>query len=152
MNKRELDFRKDLIERMGGRWYAAIHVENHLNPGVPDMSYVMVAPGHETGWLELKAAPARSHIDSQLVFKVESSQHQWMIKYARRVPCHFLIKICGSANRYYLVSGTRHNELAGEVSERDLISHATSVFDDSNLIYGLTESLQSLTKRDRNGY
>lgn len=147
MNQRELAFRKDLIARMGGRWYAAIHVENHLNPGVPDLSYVMVAPGHETGWLELKvnaSAAARKTV----TFKVEPSQHQWMIKYAHRVPTHFLIK---SARQYYLVAGVKHPQLAEVVTEADLIRIAAAVFDEDNLVQGLTTTLSGLTRRDRNG-
>jgi len=147
MNQRELAFRKDLIARMGGRWYAAIHVENHLNPGVPDLSYVMVAPGHETGWLELKAT-TRAIKHKNLQLKVEPSQHQWMIKYAHRVPTHFLIKV---SDHYYLVSGTKHTHLADAVTEADLIRIAAAVFDEDNLVQGLTTTLSGLTRRDRNG-
>lgn len=147
MNKRELDYRKWLNASMGGRWHAAIHVENHLNPGVPDMSYVMVAPGHETGWLELKAA-GRMPSGKPLHFKVEPSQHQWMIKYAHRVPTHFLVKV---ATMHYLVDGQMHSKMSGPITEDDLNRLAISVFTDDNLVSGLTTTLSGLTRRDRNG-
>lgn len=147
MNKRELDFRKDLIARMGGRWAVAIHVENHLNPGVPDLSYVMVAPGHETGWLELKATyrPVKT---KTVAFKVEPSQHQWMIKYAHRVPTHILAKVGDS---YYLIDGRSHAQLVEQVTEDDLKRVSVAIFDEDTLVKGLTTTLSGLTRRDRNG-
>lgn len=147
MSKRELAFRKDLIARMGGRWVVAIHVENYLNPGVPDLSYVMVALGHETGWLELKATtkPARG---KSVAFKIEPSQHMWMAKYAHRVPTHILAKV---GDLYYLVDGGRHARLAGSVSEDDLIRECLAVLSDDTLVQELTTILSRLTQRDRNG-
>ena len=137
-------FRRDLIERMNGRWLVAIHRENNYNPGVPDLSFVMVAPGHETGWLELKISSLRSR--KPLLFKVEPSQHQWMTRYAHRVPTYFLIKV---GSRYFLVDGRFHNALAGDVMIEDLARVSTMEFTDSNLVTGLTDTLSKLTRRNR---
>jgi len=90
MNKLELEFRRELVEKMGGTWTPTIHVENRLNPGVPDMSYVMTHLGCETGWLELKAYRLAS--DKRVSIKVERGQHEWMAAHAYRVPAHFLIQ------------------------------------------------------------
>lgn len=147
MNKRELEFRKSLIREMGGRWLVAIHVENHLNPGVPDLSYVMVAPGHETGWLELKAT-YHSAKGKPLQFAVEPSQHAWMMRYAHRVPTHFLIKV-GPA--YHLIDGIKHNALVAPITEEDLMRLAIASFTDNTLVSGLSAQLQGLTRRDKNG-
>lgn len=147
MNLRELEFRKRLIHDMGGHWTVTIHVENHLNPGVPDLSYVMAAPGHETGWLELKVAPQPAK-RNPLRFKVESSQHTWMIRHAHRVPSHFLIKV---GTTCYLVGGTKHNELAKSLVEDDLLRIAVVVFSDDQIVNGLSPQLQRSTRRDRNG-
>ena len=147
MNKLELRFRKDLITRMGGRWLAAIHVENHLNPGVPDLSYVMVAPGHETGWLELKASMRPAKVKT-VSFKMEPSQHQWMIKYAHRVPTHILAKV---GDAYYLIDGRAHVQLAEPVSEDDLKRMCVAFFNEDTLVSGLTTTLSGFTRRDRNG-
>lgn len=145
MNTRELTFRKDLISRMGGRWVVSIHVENHLNPGIPDLSYVMVAPGHETGWLELKVSSRKN-----MSYSVESSQHQWMIKHADRVPAQFLIKVgYGADPEYYLVDGNKHNQLAAIKTEEELKRLAIAIFTDADLIPRLTCLLSVFTTRSR---
>jgi len=102
MNKAELEFRRELCERMAGKWTPTIHVENHLNPGVPDMSFVMSALNCETGWLELKVS------DGTRV-KVEPGQHAWMRAHAERIPAHFLIKV---DQMLFLVRGRSHHIFA----------------------------------------
>jgi len=124
MKKQELTFRQNLVKLMGGRWIPSIHVENRLNPGVPDLSYVMYGAGHETGWLELKATTR-----SAMKFEVEQSQHQWMFKHAHRVPAHFLIEVkAGPRSVYYLVSGTRHNELGEAKSEAEVQALSSAMY------------------------
>jgi hypothetical protein len=145
MNKRELAFRKSLIERMGGRWLVAIHVENHLNPGVPDLSYVMVADDHETGWLELKACVAPIRASTPLKIKIESSQFRWMSRYAHRVPSHFLIQV---GDKCFLIDGKYHAELSGEVTlwTLDVLAAATIV-EDHEFAPNLAKILSRLTRR-----
>lgn len=146
MTKRELEFRRRLIADMGGRWFASIHVENDLNPGIPDLSYVMAGPNHETGWLELKAMGR-----GKTKFKVESSQHQWMTRHAQRVPAHFLIEYGEEWDaNYYLVAGNMHHQLAATNGKEDairLVCH--SVFTVDTLITELSKVLSAVTKRDR---
>lgn len=148
MQKRELIYRKWLLNQVGGRWLAAIHVENHLCPGVPDLSYVIMGAGHETGWLELKIALGRK--GSQTIdLKVEPSQHHWMIRYARRVPTHFLIKF---RDEHFLIDGVHHNELAKSLVADDLRRVALESYTDDTLAHGLIKSLSAVTKKITHGY
>lgn len=147
MNKRELAYRKSLIEQMRGRWLVAIHVENHLNPGVPDLSYVMVADGHETGWLELKACakPARVSATTPLKFEIEPSQHRWMAHYTHRVPSHFLIQV-GDEN--YLVNGRHHTRMSETVTISLLGELADAVIiNDERFAHKLATALSRFTRR-----
>lgn len=64
------------------------HEDREITPGVPDLSYVMLGPGHETGWMELKAT---EDVGKPAKFKIEQSQHQWIQFHLGRVPIHFLI-------------------------------------------------------------
>ena len=148
MAQRELAYRRHLIAEVGGRWLVAIQVESHLCPGIPDLSYVIVSPGHETGWLELKVA-LKSKGSKNLLLKVEPSQHQWMIRYAHRVPTHFLIKL---GSDHFLIDGRFHQALAGPVTADDLRRTATAIFTDETLGKGLVDILSALTLRDRNGH
>ncbi len=149
MNKRELKYRQQLIAAMGGRWLAAIHVENHLNPGVPDLSYVMVGPGHETGWLELKAV-MRPADDKPLKFQIEPSQHAWMTRYAHRVPTHFLIKV---NECHYLIDGKLHSKLTEYAITEDGVKRLAMavVRDGDDFATNLSIILSGLTRRERNG-
>jgi len=148
MIQRELKFRRELIIRMGGRWLVAIHMENRLNPGVPDLSYVIVDQGHETGWLELKAA-ANVSPKRKVPIKIEPSQHQWMLKYAHRVPTHILIQV---GTKYYLIDGRKHNCLIDSVFEDDLKRNSLHMFEDDALVQELTAVLSDRTRRERNGF
>lgn len=149
MNGRELKYRKRLTATLGGRWLVAIHVENKLNPGVPDLSYVMVGPGHETGWLELKAV-AKTAEKKTLKFHIEPSQHAWMTRYAHRVPTHFLINV---NDRNYLVDGKLHSSLDNyAITEDDLRRLSTAMVEDGeDLANNLATILSGLTRRERHG-
>ena len=147
MNKLELEFRKRLCDKMAGRWLVAIHVENHLNPGVPDLSYVMLdqfKPIYETGWLELKAAEHRAVPK----FEVEPSQHNWMRRYAHRVPTHFLVLV---GTRCYLLDGKVHSLLVGSVTLEQLQEWAIVAFEEQELIQTLPIILKGLTQRGDDG-
>lgn len=113
MNKRELEFRKALIKAMRGTWIPTIHVENHLNPGVPDLSFVLHSPGVETGWLELKAMA----YSWPLRITVEPGQHSWMEAHAHKVPAYFLIEVSGDL---HLIHGRHHGRLSTPISPDDL--------------------------------
>ena len=96
---RELDLRHRLRDGMRGRWLLTWHEDGRVNPGVPDVSYVITDKvyniRHETGWLELKVA-------KEGTVQVEPAQHQWMRLHAGLVPAHFLIE---HNDRWFLVDG-----------------------------------------------
>jgi hypothetical protein len=143
MNARELEFRKKLIGRMGTRWLCAIHVESHLNPGVPDLSFVMNGTGFETGWLELKSVTsAKQHY----TIKVEPSQHRWMRKYAEFVPTYFLIE---ADTCLYLINGRHHDKLVPPVTVADLIAMSEWWVGDDNYAPTLAMILKYVTYRSR---
>lgn len=149
MNQRELAYRKSLIERMGGRWLSTIHVENRLNPGVPDLSYVMIGDGHETGWLELKtcAKPARVSARTPLKFDIEPSQHAWMTRHAHRVPTHFLI---GVGDEHFLIDGGHHAAMSAGATLELLARLALVIItENEHFARTLAMSLSNLTRRDR---
>ena len=148
MQKRELTYRKWLLNQMNGRWLVAIHVENHLCPGVPDLSYVIVGAGHETGWLELKVALGRAN-NHGIDLKIEPSQHHWMLRYACRVPTHFLINYRGE---HFLINGMHHRRLGQPLNIDDLRRVAFESYTDDTLSHDLTKNLSSLTMRIANGY
>lgn len=99
VSKPELAFRRKLLADMRPYWHATIHVENRLNPGVPDLSFLMHGNKCETGWLELKVAPG---------FSVEPGQHEWMARHAAAIPAFFLIQVGQYA---VLVPGIEHSKL-----------------------------------------
>jgi len=141
MNQRELTFRQDLLIGMKKFWSVAIHVENHLNPGIPDLSFVMNGDSCETGWLELKSvAPEVSHI----WLTIEPGQHNWMELHARRIPAFFLIEV-GCV--IYLVYGIRHPELTKPMEKHQL--RALSLWHGTDC-QQLARVLKDLTVRARN--
>ena len=141
MNQRELIFRRALLAEMGKFWSAAIHVENHLNPGIPDLSFVMNGDSCETGWLELKSVADVGHV----LLKIEPGQHNWMELHARRIPAFFLAEV---GHEMYLVHGIRHSDLMKPMEKHQLGT--------ISLWYGidhrqLARALKDLTMRERNG-
>jgi hypothetical protein len=136
MNKRELEFRRHLLDRMSGLWYPTIHVENHLSPGVPDLSFVLIAEGFETGWIELKSV-----VKSADVF-VEASQHRWFERHCKFIPTCFLIEVSSTV---YVVSGNRHTHLVS-LTDNKLVDHAICRFSRDDLAHKLRPVLVAMTK------
>lgn len=138
----ELKFRRKLFESMEPMWLATIHVESHLNPGVPDCSFVMRHGDCETGWLELKVSrsvdPVRVH--------VEPGQHRWMREHASRVPACFLI---ASPTSMYLVDGKYHDHLAIALAHDDLAHMAIWWGDVDDWRPHVVASLKHITDRSR---
>lgn len=136
MNKRELEFRRDLLDQMSGLWYPTIHVENHLSPGVPDMSFVLIAEGFETGWMELKSV-----VKAADVF-VEASQHRWFERHYRFIPTCFLVEV----NRtVFVIPGSRHAQLISLTDDK-LVAHSICRFSRDGLAHKLRPVLVSMTK------
>ena len=83
------------------------HEDGLVNPGVPDVSYVMNADKSETGWLELKAIEGADK-NGNYKFTLEPSQHRWIKDHYPRVPVHIL---CATDNVCWLVPGEHHGIL-----------------------------------------
>lgn len=145
MNKLELEFRKDLIRTMNGIWTPSIHVENHLNPGVPDLSYVMTGDGYETGWLELKVV---KNVQTPLGVHVEPSQHRWIEAHCARIPVDFLVAV---EHAVYLVPGKMHRHFLKPITHQDLRSIATVGFQIESMRLTLNTYLRQATFRGRYG-
>jgi len=144
MNKLELEFRQHLQKQMSGFWQLTLHENKLVNPGVPDLSFVMFGGECETGWLELKAIKAESHM---LKFKVESSQHSWMRLNAGMVPAYFLLSV---NSEVFMVPGTLHTMLANPVDRQDLIDVSTAHMHRDRIREFLPSVLSIATTRARN--
>lgn len=103
--KAELKWRRELAQEMKGLWRLTWHEDAHVTPGVPDISYVISAGSHETGWLELKAT---DETEKRIEFVVESSQHDWIARHCWLVPVHFLV---AGPEYWWLIHGRHHERL-----------------------------------------
>lgn len=139
MNALELKFRKEVTRVMSGLWQVTIHDESKLNPGVPDLSFVMNGDC-ETGWLELKQDESDS---IEYHFHVEPGQHRWMESRAPLVPAYFLLD-CGRI--VFLLNGIHHRVLAGPVGLLFLDKHGIG-FQREALRQNLFKHLTAITKR-----
>lgn len=136
MNKRELEFRRDLLDQMSGLWYPTVHVENHLSPGVPDLSFVLIAPGFETGWMELKSV-----VKAADVF-VEASQHRWFERHCKLIPTCFLVEV---ERVVFIIPGSRHTQLISATHDK-LVENSICRFSREGLAHKLRPVLVSMTK------
>jgi hypothetical protein len=143
VTKLELEFRQELAKLMKGAWALTIHVENRLNPGVPDLSYVMNAPGSETGWLELKAC----NDSKTLGIHVEPSQHRWFETHSAKIPAHLLIAVGDSR---YLLRASDHREFLHSVNEEKLSKMAVVSFHREDTCQVLAPALIQATQRGQN--
>lgn len=145
MNKAELQFRRNLCNQMTGKWLVTIHVESHLNPGVPDLSYVMAGDNHETGWLELKVI--KWNVQNTTRVQIEPGQHAWMRDHSRRIPAHFLIT---DEETCWVISGKHYASLGLlPLSKDELKALAASTFAIKELPLKLSLVLAAETRRDR---
>ncbi len=145
MSTPELEFRAELNAAMRGVWLMTWHEDREINPGVPDVSYVMHGGYYETGWLELKALrnlPA----NGQYKFKIEQSQHSWIEQHHKKVPVHFLLK---TPSRIWLFPGQHHHLLANPISLDALRSLSDAEMFPSNTRQVLYEYLRKFTDRRR---
>ena len=143
MNRLELEFRGVLIKEMSGIWVPTIHVENHLNPGVPDLSYVMNGGDFETGWLELKAV---KDTPPPYTFKLEPSQHRWIEAHHLRVPVHLLLS---TGQVVWLVPGKHHGMFVKPVGLEELRVNSICGFQREALRRILHDNLKVVTGRRR---
>lgn len=108
---------------MKRHWLLTWHEDKEITPGVPDASYVMLQPGHETGWLELKAGLPNSK--GTVTFQVEPSQHQWIQFHLGRIPIHFLVAV---DEQWFFIDGRHHSRLSQKATVADLEQIAIASF------------------------
>jgi hypothetical protein len=143
--KSELEFRKYLNKQMNGLWLMTWHEDGLVNPGVPDVSYVMNG-NCETGWLELKAIEGADK-NGNYKFTLEPSQHRWIDAHHDRVPVHIL---CATDAVCWLVPGDLHRELFKAQSHKQLSEFSVG-FQREQLRYILYDQLTLSTDRRRCG-
>ena len=141
----EMEFRKDIGQWMKGRWRMTWHEDREINPGVPDISYVMLPRDYETGWLELKAI--RQPKTDNYKFTVEPSQHEWISLHAGLVPVHFLMR---AGEHIWLVEGKHHLKLMAPHTLAELNQLGFHMFNEDKLIE-LPANLALATHRRRCG-
>jgi hypothetical protein len=116
MKHLELAFRQELKKVMNGLWLMTWHEDGLVNPGVPDVSYVMNPGMSETGWLELKAIEGADK-NGNYKFTLEPSQHRWINDHFSRVPVHIL---CATDTVCWLVPGLAHRLLINPLNHQQL--------------------------------
>lgn len=88
----EFELRHKLRDAMKGLWRLTWHEDRHINPGVPDISFVVLGHDCETGWLELKAT-SKLPPSGRLKFTVEPSQIEWIRDHNPLIPIRFLVRV-----------------------------------------------------------
>lgn len=142
--KSEFEFRHRVRDAMKGLWRLTWHEDRHINPGVPDISFVMLGGDCETGWLELKAL-SKLPPSGELQFKVEPSQIEWAKNHRALVPVLFLVCL---EYEWFLFTGA-WAEFLGDISYQRMYDGcaAHGILDD--LRSTLPPILIELTKRNR---
>lgn len=144
--KPELIFRGEVDRAMNGLWTMTWHEDREINPGVPDLSYVMNGSYYETGWIELKAIRYDPKA-TQHKFTLEPSQHTWISKHCTKIPVHLLLALGDNAT--FLVSGCHHKRLAGPIDLNTLEQISTAKFERSAMRSTLHDVLKCYTDRRR---
>jgi len=138
--------RHRLKNSMAGEWLLTWHENGGIQPGVPDLSYVLLSPGHETGWLELKATDDILGNKPKKLFKLESHQHQWIDAHWYLIPVHIL---CAVEDIWYLIPGVHHESIDEPLTAESLRSLSVIGFHYADCSQILTIALKSATRRDR---
>lgn len=141
----ELEFRQDLLQALRGFWIPTLHENVGVNPGCPDISYIMPGNECETGWLELKAI---NTLKESFTIKIEASQHQWMFERVGKVPIHFLIRV---NDEIYFVDAKWRQRLNESITHSAIRTIAFSHTSSIDLSARLPWDLRAVTLRSRNG-
>lgn len=144
MEHPETVLRRVVKKNMAGAWELTWHEDRLVSPGTPDISYVMMAPDCETGWLELKAIAGLT--SSPWRFKLEPSQPEWMNRHAHRIPVHFLVAVSETC---WLIDGKEWRMLQSQVGEIDLDLASIIKFQFADMRPILAPALINLTYRRR---
>lgn len=147
----EMVLRRCVAAHMAPYWVKTWHEDREVNPGVPDLSYVMKGDNnYETGWLELKAEPfvevPNARKAASVTFRVEPSQHQWIAAHHPLVPVHFL---CMLGTHCYLVPGAHHILISNKLTTDQLRALSIANFDKDDTSKILPGELRRLSRRDR---
>jgi len=143
----EGEFRDYLDRAMRGLWLMTWHEDREINPGVPDVSYVMNGLFHETGWLELKAIRYDEKKEEHK-FTLEPSQHAWFEAHCKKIPVHLLL--CLGDHFVFLVDSSFHKEFVRPLTIDKLRMISTATIPKSDLRFQLPDHLKRLTDRRRN--
>lgn len=141
----ELALRRDLNKAMSGYWVLDWHEDREINPGVPDISFVMRGGKCETGWIELKAI--RRPVSQLYSFKLEPSQPPWFREHHDVVPTFFYLRVEGVAD--FLVPGKYYNEVALPITDAHLREISVCVIDPKSITPDLPRELRKATDRTR---
>lgn len=128
---------------MREEWVMTWHENKLVNPGVPDLSFVMKGGGYETGWLELKSE-THDGICFPLEYTVEASQHNWIRRHCTLAPVYFLL---GSPHHFWVLDGQYHHLLAAPIPRDQLELYAEAQGHILELQPTLAVILRKLTDR-----
>lgn len=140
----ELRLRREMAAQMKGKWRLTWHEDRHVNPGVPDASYVMLKMGrHQTGWLELKAIWDPG--DKSFQFTLEPSQHRWIGDHLSLIPIQFLVAV---GDTVYLVDSRWHERLTESMNKNILATICVDQFHINSIGEFLPRCLSEATEID----
>jgi hypothetical protein len=134
---------------MHGNWTLTWHEDGRVNPGVPDISYVMSNGNYETGWLELKVPtfrPMKLGSEAAIKIGIRADQRQWILTHHHKVPVHILIQI---GETYVLLEGRHVDNLMGYLTWKDLGEASVFSCTKKDLRDKLTKALTEATDRFR---
>lgn len=145
MKPPELNFRHYLEPKMRGFWMMTWHEDREISPGVPDLHYVPINQDYPSleyrvGWLELKAID--KPLSKSTRISVEASQHQYIRRWDRYMPIHFLVRV---VDRVYLIEGKYSKELSMATSDIDLMAISVDHFHQALIAEELPLLLRNIT-------
>lgn len=141
----ETSLRRLVSQALSGLWLKTWHEDREINPGVPDLSYVITGGYYETGWLELKRVEAASKT-GKIRFHIEPSQHRWIAAHCEMVPVHFLV---GVGDVSWLVRGDCHQILDTPIDASMLDHISLAKMNPDTMRVVLYRALRTLTTRVR---
>jgi hypothetical protein len=150
----ELKFRRFIEPLMRDHWMMTWHEDREITPGVPDLHYVMKinetknmsvehpshAPDYRVGWLELKSIDV--NVTASQRFKIEPSQHQYIRRWHRHMPIHFMVR---TKDDVFVIPGKFHTELASAACLADVSILADLYFKDHDIATALPPFLRKIT-------
>lgn len=146
MKKPESVLRNDISAAMRAYWVMDWHEDREINPGVPDLSFIMYGDC-EMGWIELKAIHPSM---SSYRFKFEPSQFNWFRSHCDLIPLFVYLRVNGVADFLVRVDKNTPDKLSGPVTDEQLREMSVAVIDPNKIVPTLPRVLRNATKRTRN--